>query len=119
VDVPLIAKFIIPTRGGPVSPYLYAGGIIGFDVACGLRAEAPALDLAMDLDCEEEGVEREKTDYGLVFGAGTDIRVGPGAVTLDVEYALGLRNLSTEVGVDAKSRVFSVAAGYRVFFGVS
>lgn len=115
VDVPLIAKFVIPTTGGPVSPYLYAGGVVAFEVACGLRAEAPALDLAMDLDCEEEGVDREKTDYGVVFGAGTDVRVGPGAFTLDVEYALGLRNLSTEAGADAKSRVFSVAAGYRVF----
>jgi opacity protein-like surface antigen len=119
VDVPLIAKFIIPTKGGPVSPYLYAGGIVGFEVACGLHAEVPALDLAMDLDCEEEGVDRKKTDYGLVFGAGTDVRLGPGAFTLDLEYAVGLRNLSTEAGSEAHSRVFSVAAGYRVFFGVS
>lgn len=117
VDVPLIAKFIIPTTDGPVSPYLYAGGIVGFEVACGLRAEAPALDLEMDLDCVEEGLDREKTDYGLVFGAGTDVRLGPGAFTLDLEYALGLRNLSTEAGVEAHSRVFSVAAGYRLFLG--
>ncbi len=117
IDVPLIARFIIPTKGGPVSPYLYAGGIIGFEVACGVHAEAPALDLALDLDCDEEGVTREKTDYGLVFGAGTDVRVGPGAFTLDVEYSLGLRNLSTEANSEAHSRVFSVAAGYRLFVG--
>jgi hypothetical protein len=74
---------------------------------------------ALDLDCDEEGVTREKTDYGLVFGAGTDVRVGPGAFTLDVEYSLGLRNLSTEANSEAHSRVFSVAVGYRVFLGVS
>jgi hypothetical protein len=93
LDFPLIAKLRIPTGESPVMPYLYAGGFLGFEVDCGVKTSG-AVSLA--LDCDTAGVERQTNDYGAVFGAGTDVRLGPGAVTL------------------AYSRVFLFAAGYKL-----
>ena len=111
LDVPLVAKVYIPTKGSPVMPYLYAGGFVGFEVDCSLRLEGT---VTVELDCETAGLEQE-TNYGAVFGGGTDVRVGPGALTLDVEYALGLRNIADDPDVEAHSRVFSIAVGFKVF----
>ena len=111
LDVPLVAKVYIPTKGSPVMPYLYAGGFVGFEVDCSLRLEGT---VTVELDCETVGMKRE-TNYGAVFGGGTDVRVGPGAVTLDAEYAIGLRNIADDPGMEAHSRVFSIAVGFKVF----
>jgi len=112
IDVPLIAKAYIPTKGSPVMPYLYAGGFVGFETSCGLTTSGA---VSVDLDCETADVGRQSNDYGVVFGGGTDVRLGPGAVTLDIEYSLGLRNLAEdqEIG-EAYSRVFAFAAGYKL-----
>lgn len=112
IDVPLIAKAYIPTKGSPVMPFLYAGGFVGFETSCGLSTSGA---VSVDVDCETADVGRQTNDYGVVFGGGTDVRLGPGAITLDVEYSLGLRNLADDADTgEAYSRVFSFAAGYRL-----
>lgn len=110
---PLIAKAHIPTGESPLKPYLYAGGFAGFEVDCSLETSGT---VSVELDCETADVGRRTSDYGVVFGGGTDVLLGPGAVTLDVEYLLGLRNLAEdqEAG-EAYSRAFSLAAGYKLF----
>jgi hypothetical protein len=103
VDVPLVAKAYIPTNGSPVMPYLYVGGFMGFETGCGVTASGA---VSLDLSCET----------AVVFGGGTDVRLGPGAVTLDIEYSLGLRNLAEDPNTgEAHSRVFAFAAGYKLF----
>jgi len=111
LDVPLIAKFHIPTGESPVMPYLYAGGFVGFETGCGVKVSGA---VSLELDCDTAEVDRESTDYGAVFGGGTDVRLGPGAVTLDIEYSYGLRNLATDPTGEAFSRVFLFAAGYKL-----
>jgi opacity protein-like surface antigen len=113
VDVPLVAKAYIPTNGSPVMPYLYVGGFMGFETGCGVTASGA---VSLDLSCETADVGRQTNDYGVVFGGGTDVRLGPGAVTLDIEYSLGLRNLAEDPNTgEAHSRVFAFAAGYKLF----
>jgi len=111
VDVPLVAKVLIPTGRSPLTPHLYAGGFAGFEIDCGLNTTGA---VSLELDCDVAAADRQSTDYGVVFGGGADLRLGPGTITLDVEYALGLRNMHTEPGGKAHSRVFALAAGYKV-----
>ena len=112
LDLPLLAKVHIPTGASPLMPYLYAGGFVGFEVNCGLKTSGA---VSVELDCETADVGRQSNDYGAVFGGGTDVRLGPGAVTLDIEYSLGLRNMAEDAAIgEAYSRVFAVAAGYRI-----
>ena len=110
-EVPLTAKLLLPT-GGIVQPYLYAGGFVSFEVACSLMAVG--MGVSLDIGCDE-AEDRGKSDYGVIFGAGSDFAVGPGAVTLDVEYAVGLRDISDNSAATAYHRVLSIAAGFKVF----
>jgi hypothetical protein len=110
-EVPLTAKLLLPT-GGIVRPYLYAGGFASFEVACSLMAVG--MGVSLDIGCDE-AQDRGKSDYGVIFGAGSDFAVGPGAVTLDVEYAVGLRDISDNLPGTAYHRVLSIAAGFKVF----
>jgi hypothetical protein len=112
VDVPLVARVLIPTGESPVRPYLFAGGFVGFETDCGVKTSGA---VSVELDCETADVGRQSTDYGVVFGAGTDVRLGPGAVTLDIEYSLGLRNMAAaQNSGEAHSRVFAFTAGYKL-----
>jgi opacity protein-like surface antigen len=111
VDLPVLARVHIPTGASPVMPFLYAGGFVGFEVDCGLKTSGA---VSLEVDCETADVGRQTNDYGVVFGGGTDVRLGPGAVTLDIEYSLGLRNMAEDPDTgEAYSRVFAFLAGYR------
>ncbi len=112
-EVPLTARLVIPT-GGIVRPHVYAGGFASFEVSCGLKAEGAGV--SVDIGCGEEA-ERKKSDYGVVFGAGSDFAVGPVVVTLDAEYGMGLRSITADPGATAYHRVFSVAVGFKIPLG--
>jgi hypothetical protein len=51
------------------------------------------------------------TDYGLVFGGGVDFELGPGELTVDARYTLGLAKIY-DSGIDVNNRVISVMLGY-------
>jgi len=112
-EVPLTVRLAIPT-GGAVRPFFYGGGFMAFEVSCGLVAEGAGVSL--DIGCGEQA-ERNKCDYGVVFGVGSDFAVGPVVLTLDAEYGMGLRNVVTDPDATAYHRVFSVAAGFKVPLG--
>ncbi len=111
LDLPLVAEARIPVGESPVVPHVFAGGFVQFETSCGVQIRGT---VSLDLDCETADAERRSTDYGLVFGGGADVRLGPGAITLDVEYALGLRNMATDPAIEAKSRVLAFVAGYKL-----
>lgn len=112
LEIPLVAQVSAFGADAPVRPRLHAGGIARFETACGLHVSGTT---TLDLDCAAAGLDQhETTDYGVVFGGGADVRLGPGAVMLDVEYALGLRQLADDPAVEASSRVFGITAGYRL-----
>ena len=110
-QAPITAQFIIPTAG-IIRPRIFAGGYYAREVACSLVAEG--MGVRLDIGCEDTE-PRKKSDYGAIFGAGSDVVVGPGAITLDAEYAMGLRNLASSPEDSAYHRVFSFAAGYKLF----
>ena len=112
VEVPLVARAAIPIGISGVTPHLYAGGFVRFKTACDIRFSGTA---SLDLDCGTADVgDLRSHDLGVVFGGGADVRLGPGDVTLDVEYALGLRNVALDPTAEVFSRVLVVGAGYRL-----
>jgi hypothetical protein len=50
-------------------------------------------------------------DVGLLFGAGIDVRLGPGKVSGDVRYDLGLTDIA-EAGSTLKNRSIEFLLGY-------
>ena len=112
VELPLVVRVALPVRESPLTPHLFAGGFVRFKTACDIRFSGT---VSLDLDCGTAGVgDLRSHDLGVVFGGGADVRLGPGEVTLDVEYALGLRNVALDPTAEVFSRVLVVGAGYRL-----
>ena len=74
-------------------------------------------------DCGDEsplvwplGISTKSLDFGLVFGAGMDVRAGPGAITIDLRYDLGLADIHDDTNGSIKNRAFEILLGYVRYF---
>jgi hypothetical protein len=117
VEIPLLATVNLPIRGASrTAVRFFAGPTVAFELSCRLLAEAGRDPV--DIECSDESVNAliESPDYGLLFGVGLGFGAGPGSVTLDVAYDLGLRNLNADdPEVESfKSSTVMVSAGYVV-----
>ncbi|UCC71066.1 MAG: outer membrane beta-barrel protein [Gemmatimonadota bacterium] len=111
------ATLTIPTQGN-ITPRVYAGPAIAFEVGCNISGEEGGASI--EIDCETFGVETKSVDFGLFFGGGIDVSVGSGAVMLDVLYNLGLTNVNDTPGeedFDVTNQNIQIVAGYKFFFG--
>lgn len=113
VELPLLLTVRVPTGDSRISPRLFAGGQLAFEGNCDLD------DGTRERICEDEGIETKTTDLGLLFGGGFGWEAGPGMLTLDARYELGLTNLNDsegffDPGLEFKNRVWQLAAGYRL-----
>lgn len=117
LQLPLLLRVKIPTRAGPVTPHLFAGPAVGFELHC--QVSGTELGVTVDESCDDFDLERKKVDIGVLFGAGLGIAAGPGSVLLDVAYDLGLRNLNDDPIGDEKiqSRTFCLSVGYMIPIG--
>lgn len=102
LDVPVLAKFYIPT-GSAFSPNLYAGSNVGFK----LYGDANERDIDEEL---------KTVDFGIAFGAGLDVNISSRpadlirTVGLDLRYTLGLTDLfDTSEEPSASNGVFLAA----------
>lgn len=117
LEFPLLAKVNLPIHGGSrTSFHLFAGPTVAFELSCQLAAEQDGEKLVMDCNDPEVGANTRSTDYGILFGGGFGIGAGPGEISLDVAYDLGLRNLNAEDPDQAsvRNRTFMVSAGYAI-----
>lgn len=117
IEVPVLATVNIPVTGAPVSPRVYAGPAVAFEASCKLAESGAGLDVSADCGSD---LPRKKVDFGAVFGAGANFPAGPGAVTVDGRYNLGLANLNDTAGSSetAKTRTWQFLAGYMVHLGL-
>ncbi len=117
--VPL--TLLIPVEGAPVVPRVYAGPSLAFELNCKLEATEGGLSAEADCDSEEVGAPTNSVDYGVFFGGGLDIQAGPGVVTVDVLYNLGLGDIAdedpTDPLVDVSNKNIQILAGYGVRVG--
>jgi len=103
LELPVLAKFQVPL-GGPVSPNVFAGPSVGFNVGSSQETETGG-------QSESADVEVSGTEFGLTLGAGIGFKLGVGTANVDVRYNLGLSNLPSEGDASVKNRGIGVTAG--------
>lgn len=106
IQVPLTAGVSFAT-GGSITPHLFAGPMLGFNVTCKLSGGGTSVD------CPSDTVE--SIDFGLLFGGGLSFRAGTGAFVVDAYYDLGLSNIAKDAASGSptfKNQVFGVSVGY-------
>lgn len=105
LEIPVQAK----VKLGPI----YAlGGVYGaFALKGSYEFDDPLLGTGKDDDINFDDYELKKFDYGMKFGAGVQVGLGPLHAFAQAEYSFGLQNLSKMDGVDVKNKVISVSAG--------
>jgi hypothetical protein len=109
----------------------YAGPSVAFELGCHVELQIKTEEISpMTLSstgsesetvsggCDEEFggrsffVATKRIDFGMLFGAGLNVRVGRGALTGDVRYDLGLTDINDEGSGSIKNRAFEVVLGY-------
>ena len=105
-DVPVLARYTIPSSTD-TSFHLFAGPSLGFKLSAKSKTSFDGEDDEEDISDDVAGV-----DFGVVIGAGLEF----GRFVVDGRYTHGLTNLNKAEdndGVETKSRVFSLMAGFR------
>lgn len=108
IEFPLLAMLTIPMEGR-FTPNVFAGPSIAFNI------KAEASSGGVDLDIKDE---ISSTDVGIVLGAGVKVgAIGPGAITADIRYTIGLTNVLDSAVADladwsVKNSVFAFMVGY-------
>jgi hypothetical protein len=101
LEIPILFKVLL-VGGGNFKPNFYAGPAVGFL----LSAKAGDFDMKDNM---------KSTDFGLIGGAGADLLMGtgPGKITFDVRYNVGLTS-TDDSGADAKisNSTISFLVGY-------
>ena len=107
VEIPVLLRFDVPAAS--VTPFVYAGGSVGFEASCKVEEED-----AESVDCEDFGVDTESTDFGVLFGGGVGFPAGPGRLFVEGRYTVGLADVDAGEGLEAKNRSGAVMVGYSV-----
>jgi hypothetical protein len=96
VEVPVLIKYNFPTQG-TISPNLFAGPVVAFNVAAKVESEGYPVEAGEDFPSED--IENKKSvDFGIAFGGGLGLAVGEtGKLTFDVRYTLGLADLFDDI----------------------
>jgi hypothetical protein len=122
LEVPILAK--VQFGSGGVKPFINAGPYFGYWMGGNTKLTIDGDDIFdEDFDFDDESMDNaNRMDIGLSVGAGIGFDAGPGQLTLDVRYGLGLTSLSDEPeGWDSdvdgeygteKNRVLGVSISY-------
>jgi len=114
LQVPLFLGLHIPMQGSAIRPYVMAGPYVGFKLSCKLKASSGGVSGSVNCDDPSIGAAKMKsTDFGLTFGAGVELPLGTGMLSLAGRFSMGLTDI--EEGYNGKNSVISIGAGY--FFG--
>ncbi len=102
--------------------FLNAGGYVAYWLSGtaedNLSGETLTTDYEFDDSYDDDGVKDNRLDYGVAFGGGAALRLGPGFLTAEVRYDLGLADLNKfedgePEGYDGmKNRTLGVMLGY-------
>lgn len=118
IQVPVLAKVDLPV-GGSLIPVLYAGPYVSL-----------LLDSKLTVEDEGNSVTVGLKDYtrsydaGLVFGAALDFSAGPGKMTIEGRYTLGMTEIDDGIGTgivglediektDMKNKSWMVMLGFQ------
>ena len=95
LSFPVLYRFYLKPGN---SPYLLGGGEFAF-----VLSKAP--------DPNNYGLISQRTEYGLVFGAGLRKQIKGGYLSVEGRYNHGLQDMASDFSILRKMRVFSVLVG--------
>lgn len=102
VQIPVLLKYYLPLPG-PIGPNLFAGPYVGFNMDSDYDSEISEADLTEQLN---------DMDYGLVFGAGTELSILLTTIHVEARFMLGLESVYTEeFDNDERNRAIMLSAG--------
>jgi opacity protein-like surface antigen len=90
-----------------------AGPYVGLKIGCKFKVSGSGISAEVDCDNPDVDLGIRSTDFGVAFGAGVEMPMGSGLLTLGARYSMGLSDLVTDVKM--KNSVISFGLGY--FFG--
>lgn len=99
IEVPVLAKFSFAP--GPLTPKVYFGPYVGFNVKAEVEAESGGNSASVDV---KDSIK--DTDFGVVVGA----EVSFSKLNVGLRYGAGLTKIA-EDDSDGKNGVFSIVAG--------
>lgn len=122
LEFPFLGVVNIPVHGAQVAPRLYAGGILGFELSCDLAITDVQDAVTTSGECDapgfdEDRLETNSVDFGLLFGGGIGFDTGPGRVTVDARFNLGLSDINDTPDpnpAEIENRTFQLLGGYRI-----
>jgi len=117
LQIPVLAKVDLPV-GGSLIPVLYAGPYVSLLLDSKLTLETADNDASVDLKDYTKSY-----DAGLVFGAALEFGAGPGKMTLEGRYCLGMTEIDDGIGegifgfedaekTDMKNKSWMVMVGF-------
>jgi len=102
VEIPVVAKFDFILDNPMLTPHVYVGPYVGFNINAESELSSEAGSIGGDIDDVVKG-----TDFGVVVGAGADIT----QFNIGLRYSAGLTNIAEDDAFDGKNGVFSIVAG--------
>ena len=94
-----------------VGPIYALGGVYG---AYAMKGKYETETVSVDVDFDQ--MEMKRIDYGMKFGVGFQVGLGPLHAFAQGEYSFGLQNLNKTDGEDSKNKVICVSAGVVLAF---
>lgn len=116
VEIPVLARVNLGSRGKSWNPYVFGGPAFGWRVSCGVTLTSGE-DATSDCSDLSENLEETLRAYetGWVVGGGLDVLIphSLGALTLDARYTGGLSTVGEGAdALDIRNQAFTVMLGY-------
>jgi hypothetical protein len=107
IEVPVLLRLSL-APGLPVSPHVYAGPYLGYQISCKVQGTSA--------DCDDvPGISTKTVDIGGTAGGGVNVAVGGMILTGGLRYSFGVSKVADfDVGTvneSAKNGTFAVYAG--------
>ncbi len=101
IDIPILLKVNIPMEGKSFVPNLLVGPYVAFN-------------LSADIDDVDIKDEIKSTDFGMVVGAGLDVKLSDGAqkLSFDFRYSIGFTSLDDMSDESWMNNGFQFLLGY-------
>lgn len=118
IEIPVLAKISLSREASNLALHFLGGPAISFRIDCSTRTESFLDGSTADSDCDDPLVSgttlksNEKTDFGVIIGAGLDVSLAPStSLLIELMYDIGLPELDRDFANSAKNLVFSILVG--------
>lgn len=113
IEAPFLLGYGFKSTGSTMTPFVMAGGQVGFKISCDLEGKQSGTTASVK--CDDTGSKFNSTDYAAVGGAGIMFPASSGTVSIDARYAYSFAKLS-DSSDEVKHRGFTFGIAYMIPF---